>query len=108
MKPFVLTPVQQENHTFLTRVRDLCITRPADAALIYSLNFDAIQCYGALTDKDILSLSYEADISLFVPRYDCPNLQSLLSKPVHVRGVFLVSMNNTGPKHHPSFAQESK
>lgn len=93
MTHFALNPIQHDNYTYLMRLRDYAQTRPAEAALTYGIDQDAIDCYAKLTDQDVLSLAYESDMSVAVPRYDCAQLRQLLSKPVHIRGTFAVALD---------------
>ena len=93
MTQFALSPIHQENYAYLIRLRDFAQTRQAEAALTYGIDLDAIVCYAKLSDQDVLSLAYESDISVAVPRYDCSQLNQLLSKPMHIRGVFAVALD---------------
>lgn len=93
MTLFALNPIQHENYSFLIRLRDFSQTHPVDAALTYGIDREAIERYAKLTDEDVLSLAYESAMSVAVPRYNCFQLNQLLSKPVHVRGVFAVALD---------------
>lgn len=91
MTHFSFTQVQHENQSYLMRLRELSKERPAEAALTYGLDLEEIQCYADLSDQDILSLAYETEISVAIPRFDCSQLKRLLSKPANIRGIYALA-----------------
>lgn len=93
MTHFALNSIQHDNYTYLMRLRDYALTRPAEAVLTYGIDLNTADCYSKLNDLDVMSLAYEPDMSVAVPRYDCYQLQQLLSKPVHIRGMYAVALD---------------
>jgi hypothetical protein len=94
----ILTPLQRRNLDNLLVLRDLCKSSQGEAAWTYAINAEAIAFYAKLSDQDLLTLSTELDLALFVPRHTIKHLTTILTQPPKWRGIYAAVSEQAIPR----------
>jgi hypothetical protein len=84
----ILTPLQRRNLDNLLALREMCKTSQGEAAWTYAIEAEAIAFYAKLSDQDLLTISTELDLALFVPRHTIKHLTAILTQPPKLRGIY--------------------